>query len=310
MTTKRSLADLANAFSSKTSNTNSGASWKLFFPFWKAPVDTISTVRFLPDADDDNPLGFIVENFTHELTVNGKREIVPCLKMYGKPCPICEKSARHYDKKSSEYDEDIGKAYYRKKSYIGQVLVLETPVEHDAAQLVKLIEFGPQVYSQIFAGLTSGDLDEVPYSLKGGYNFRFRKTKTGSGQNSYATSTFAPKQTDVADDLIQSIQLFNLSEYRAAELDYSALQAVLAASTVGHNSAPAPTADPAPRVSAHAAAPKAPVVAQAQETTSEENAENTEVPAATDKNKLMAELRARAAASRAAAAKASGLAGE
>ncbi len=240
MTTKRSLADLAAAFTSKTSESSGNATWKLFFPFWKADTDTVSTVRFLPDANDENPFGFLVENLTHSLTINGKRETVACLKMYGEACTICELSARFYDKNSNEYNEELGKQFYRKKSYIGQVLVLETPIEHDASQLVKLIEFGPQVFKQIQAAFQSGDLEVAPYELKGGYNFRFRKTKTGSGQNSYTTSNFAPKQTDVSDDVIEQMNLYDLNEYRTAKIDRTAIEAMLvAASTGGSYEAPA-----------------------------------------------------------------------
>lgn len=250
MTTKRSLADLAAAFTSKTTESSGNATWKLFFPFWKADTDTVSTVRFLPDANDENPFGFLVENLTHSLTINGKRETVACLKMYGEACPICELSARFYDKNSNEYNEELGKQFYRKKSYIGQVLVLETPIEHDAAQLVKLIDFGPQVFKQIQAAFQSGDLEVAPYELKGGYNFRFRKTKTGSGQNSYTTSNFAPKQTDVSDDVIEQMNLYDLSEYRTAKIDRTAIEAMLvAASTGGSYETPAAAA-PAPAAKA------------------------------------------------------------
>jgi hypothetical protein len=304
MTTKRSLADLAAAFTSKTSEGGGNATWKLFFPFWKAEVDTVSTVRFLPDADAENPMGFLVENLTHELNINGKREKVACLKMYGETCPICELSARFYDKNSAEYNEDLGKQFYRKKSYIGQVLVLETPIEHDAEQLVKLIEFGPQVFKQIQAAFQSGDLEEAPYELKGGYNFRFRKTKTGSGQNSYTTSNFAPKQTDVGDNVIESMNLYNLSEYRTAKTDRTAVEAMLvAASTGGTYEAPAADAAPAPAPAAKAA-PKAAaaLAASAADDDGDSTAEAAApAPAADGKLSVVEQLRQRAAAAKAAA---------
>lgn len=290
---KRSLADLAAAFSQKTSDSSGSATWKLFFPFWKADVDTVSTVRFLPDADESNPMGFLVENLTHELWVNGKRETVACLKMYGETCPVCELSARFYDKNSADHNEELGKKFYRKKSYVGQVLVLETPIEHDANQLVKLIEFGPQVFKQIQAAFQSGDLEAAPYELKGGYNFRFRKTKTGSGQNSYTTSNFAPKQTDVADDLIEAITLYNLNDYRTAKTDAAALEAMLVAASTGgsyETAAPAQqaaaSAEPAASAVTAEAAPAAPAGAATS--------------AAPAKLSVVEQLRQRAAAAKAA----------
>src|SRR5574343_357760 len=242
MKAKRSLADLAAAFTKKTNESSGNQNWKLFFPFWKAPVDSVSTVRFLPDADADNHLAFLTENLTHELWVNGKKEVVGCLKMYGEECPICELSAKFYDKKDPEYNEELGKKFYRKKSYIGQVLVLETQVEHDHNQLVKLIEFGPQIFKQIQAAFVSGDMDAAPFELKDGYNFRIRKTQTGNGQNSYSTSNFAPKQTPVADDVIAQLNLFKLSDYRTAKTSREALEAMLLAAATG---APAPAPAPA-----------------------------------------------------------------
>jgi len=292
--TKRSLADLAAAFSSKTTENTGNATWKLFFPFWKAEVDTVSTVRFLPDADETNPMGFLVENLTHELTINGKREKVACLKMYGEDCPICDLSARFYDKKSAEYNEELGKQFYRKKSYIGQVLVIDTPIEHDAEQLVKLIEFGPQVFKQIQAAFQSGDLEAAPFELKGGYNFRFRKTKTGSGQNSYTTSNFAPKQTDVGDDVLEKMNLFTLNDYRTQKTERAAVEAMLVAATTGGSYSSPEESDEVPETPVKAT--PAPSVAVKAEAPAEE------APASTGKLSVVEQLRARAAAAKAAAA--------
>lgn len=234
--TKRSLADLAAAFDSKASHSGGGdQNWKKFFSFWKAPVDSVSTVRFLPDKNENNEMGFLVENKSHELTINGKRETVPCLKMYGKECPVCALSAKYYDEKSPEHNKTLGKKYYRKLSYIGQVLVIDTPIERDASQIVSLVQFGPQVYKQIAAGFASGDLEEAPYELKGGHNFCFRKTQTGDGQNSYITSTFRAKQTNVEDDIVEQLPelLYDLSEYRTPDMEATVIEAMLVADQTG-----------------------------------------------------------------------------
>jgi len=229
MSAKSKLEALKAAFEKKTGTGNGDQSWKLFYPFWKMPEEAVAVVRFLPDLDEDNNLGFLVENLQHELVVNGQTKRVGCLSMHGEHCPICELSRKYYD----EENEAMGKKYYKKKSYIGQVIVIESPIEHDQSQLIKLIEFGPQVFTQIQAAFRSGDLEEAPYELKGGYNFRFRKTKTGSGQNSYSTSNFAPKQTDLDDDLIEQLKLFNLADYRAKRLDSATLEAMLLADQTG-----------------------------------------------------------------------------
>ena len=221
MTARKSLADLASAFNNYASNGTAAPTWKKFFPFWKAPVGSTSIVRFLPDANTDNPMGFLVEHLTHELQVNGKREKVACLRMHDQECPICKHSAEVY--KDNEYE---GKKYYKKKSYIGQVLVLETPIEHDVTQKVKLIEFGPAVFKVIQAAFASGDMDEPPYEYKNGYNFRIKKSENGE-YASYSTSSFSPKPTNVDPILVESLELYNLADYRVPPVSKEILETML-----------------------------------------------------------------------------------
>ena len=224
---KKSLADLASAFN-KSKDDGNNQQWKLFFPFWKAPVDTTSIVRFLPDEDDTNMLAFLVENTTHELFINGKKEKVPCLKMYGKSCPVCA----HANKLFEEHNDSDGKHYYRKRAYIGQVLVVETPIEHDKSQPIKLIEFGPAIYKVIQAAFGSGDFEEVPYAVEGGYNFRIKKSQNGD-YPSYSTSSFSPKQTSVDARLAMELKPYNLKDFRQPEVSAAALEVMLLADISG-----------------------------------------------------------------------------
>ena len=283
------LEALKGAFDKKTSSTGSGdQTWKLFYPFWKMPDDSVAVVRFLPDLDEDNSLGFLVENLQHELVINGQRKKVPCLEMHGEECPICALSRKHYDEKN----EELGKKYYRKKSYVGQVMVIESPFDHDQTQLVKLIEFGPQVFKQIQAAFQSGDLESAPFELKGGYNFRFRKTKTGQGQNSYTTSNFAPKQTDLDDEIISQLTLFNLIDYRGEKIDRATVEAMLIADQTGSSLPSTPA--PAPRPTAAPAATPAtetPAPAPAAETPA---ATPSEGGASSDGMSVLERLRAKA----------------
>lgn len=294
---KKSLAELAANFAQKASGTGGGdQSWRLKFPFWKAPHDSTSTVRFLPDLDEDNPMGFLVENLTHELVINGKRESVACLKMYGEDCPICTLSAKYYDEKDPEHNKDLGKKYYRKKSYLGQVLVIDTPVEHDAEQIVKLIDFGPAIFNQIQAAFKSGDLEEAPYELKGGYNFRIKKTKSGE-YASYQTSGFAPKQTDVADDIIEAITLYDLKNYRTPKTGREQVEAMLIADQTG-TAMPAGDDDETPATPVKAAVRAAAVPSSVAPVSAP-----AETPAAGGaKLSVVEQLRQRAAAKAAAAA--------
>ena len=291
---KKSLAELAAAFEQKTSG-GGDQNWKKFFPFWKAPADTTSTVRFLPDADEDNPMGFLVKNITHTLVVNGKKTTVACLKMYDEECPICALSSKYYD----EENRDMGKKYYRKINYIGQCLVIDTTVEHDTNELVKLIEFGPAVYQQIQAAFKSGDLEEAPYELKGGYNFRIKKTQKGQ-YASYDTSNFSPKQTDVGDDVIEALDLYSLSQYRTAKTSREVLETMLVADQTGASVSNADDHEDIP------AKPAVSKLAKALPEDDEPAAKPVVKEAAADagekKLSVVEQLRARAAAKAAAAA--------
>lgn len=293
---KNKLDALKAAFDKK--GTGGGdQTWKLFYQFWKMPDDSTAVVRFLPDLDADNNLGFLVENLQHELIVNGQKKKVPCLAMHGEHCPICELSRKYYDEKN----EEMGKKYYRKKSYIGQVIVIESPIEHDQSKLVKLIEFGPAVFKQIQAAFQSGDLEEAPYEFKGGYNFRIKKTKSGQFA-SYTTSSFAPKQTDLDDELIANLDLFNLSDYRGKKPELATVEALLLADQTGQSfneggEEEAPT--PAPTPAASKPAPKAAVEEPAEEPAKEVTSTPASTASTSKSSSILEQLRARAKAQKA-----------
>jgi len=292
MSTKRTLEALKNAFNQKTSG-DGDQNWKLFYPFWKMPEDTVATVRFLPDLDEDNPLGFLVENMTHDLIVNGSRQRVACLSMYGEECPVCKLSRRYYNE---EKDEVMGKRYLRKKGYIGQVIVIDSPIEHDQNQLVKLIEFGPKIFKQIQAAFQSGDLENAPFELKGGYNFRIKKTKSGQYAD-YGTSSFSPKQSDISDEIIANLKLYDLKEFRAKYIDRATLEAMLIADQTG--AAVAPTTLEQPAAGSDEPFVKAPVVASVSALEQATSAAQAAAPTVNKAQSVLDMLRAKARAAQA-----------
>lgn len=298
---KDRLQALTSAFAGKNNSAggNQTPVWKKFYQFWKMPDNTTATVRFLPDRDEDsNPLKFLVENLTHELVVNGQKKKVPCLSMYGEPCPICEHSQKLY----AEGNEDMGKKYYKKRSYLGQVLVVESPFEYidekdENPGIVKLIDFGPKVFKCIQTAFQSGDLEEAPYEFKGGYNFRIKKTKAGQWSD-YGTSSFSPKQTDLEEEVIDAVkaELHSLSEFREKYVSRASLEAMLLAGQTGQalqesndsGDTPAPAKESAP--------------AKSESTDSDSGDSSTpqEDSGASNKAKsVLEQLRARAAAKKA-----------
>ncbi len=287
------LEALKAAFAAKTTSSSNDDSWKKFYPFWKMQENNQAVVRFLPDLDEDNPLGFLVENHVHELNINGQRTTVACGKMYGESCPICELSKKYYDEKN----EELGKKYYRKLSYIGQIIVIESPIEHDAEQIVKLIDFGPKIFKLIQSAFQSGDLEVEPYSLIGGYNFRIKKTKSGQYAD-YGTSSFAPKQTNVDEDLIDRLELMDLKEQRRKQVPRAELEAMLNADLTGA-SIPVASAQstPASTPVEPTVATSTPVATPTTEAAPTPTAATSEAPTSSGSSALAA-LRARAKAAK------------
>ena len=190
-------------------------------------------VRFVPDLDEGNPLGFITENLTHSLWINGKKKVIPCLSMYGESCPCCELSRKYYD----EGNADLGKKYWRKKDYIGSCIVVNSPFEDDYNDhRVRLISIGPKIYKIIQDAFMSGDLDEIPSSYENGYDFRLSKSKQGEFAD-YALSRFSPRQTALAQDLVDTIEneRINLGEARARYISREQMEALIAADLTGES---------------------------------------------------------------------------
>jgi hypothetical protein len=190
MATKIDINALRSAFK-KTGETNT-VGQNNYYPFYNMQVGEQSIVRWLADKNDDNPLGFLVEKLMHTLVINGERKSVPCLKMYGEECPICKVSSAFY----KNDDKENGKLYYRKKQYIGHVLVLEDPLPANADTgeshegKTRFVAIGNQLYDVIKDAFEEGDLDDLPFSYTAGTNFIIKKTEKG-GYAAYDRSKFA-----------------------------------------------------------------------------------------------------------------------
>lgn len=153
-----------------------------YYPFWLMKNGQKAVVRFLPDRDENNVRGFLVEKVFHNLTINGQKKNVPCLSMYGEECPICKVSQDYYKHK----DEVNGKKYWRKKQYIAQVLVVEDPLpaneetEETHEGKVRFIALGFQLYNIIKEAFASDELESVPYDFESGYDFIIKKSEQGN----------------------------------------------------------------------------------------------------------------------------------
>lgn len=229
-----SLEQLRSAFK-KDAKTEGGGNQNNYFPFHKMQMGESATVRFLPDADKSNPMGFLVEKRSHKLKINGQDRTIPCLTTYGDECPICKVSAAYY----KADDKVNGKKYWRKLQYTAQVLVVDSPIPPEAGEpaangQVKLMTINPQLYKVIKEAFESGDLENIPYQYDVGTNFIIKKDQQGE-YASYIMSKFAKRETQLDDDTIEFVTaaLKELSTTLPRKPERAEIEAMLEAEMTG-----------------------------------------------------------------------------
>lgn len=183
-----------------------------FWPFWEMKIGEEAKVRILPDKNEENPFFFYVERLEHNLTIDGKKETVPCLNMYGEKCPICELSQRFY----KEGDTETGKYYYRKKSSILRLLILEDPLPPDEETQqtcegkVITTQFAYQLMEKIKEEISGEDLETLPWGIENGYDFKIKKssqkTPTGEVGNYAMASGFVRRPSAIDGQYFEIIE--------------------------------------------------------------------------------------------------------
>lgn len=237
MSAKNALAALRERL--KDTKTNNSGGQNNYFPFWNMQVGEQAIVRFLPDANGENPFLFFVEKHMHTLPLNGEKKSVPCLKMYDEKCPICKVSSDFYNKD----DKENGKTFYRKRQYLAQVLVIKDPLPGDKETSethegkVRYLAMGNKLYETILDAIQSGELEDVPYSYQTGTNFIIKKTQQGQYAN-YDRSKFDPKgPSELDDDTIAHVEaaVIDLSTLLPKKPDVEEMEAKLQASLTGEH---------------------------------------------------------------------------
>lgn len=207
MTMTLSINDLRNAFKNNQNDGGGNSRPNNYYPFWNMNDGSQAIVRFLPDADKNNPMGFMVEKLMHTLTINGENKSVPCLRMYGEDCPICKASSAFY----KQDDRANGKKYWRKKQHIAQALIVEDALDPDPESgethegTVRFLALGFQIFNVIKDTFESGELEEVPFAYENGTNFAIKKTRQGE-YPSYSLSKFVRSPSDLTEDQIAYVQ--------------------------------------------------------------------------------------------------------
>lgn len=225
------INQLKAAFAKKSEASENTGFWDKFYPFYKMNFDETAIFRFLPDLDEGNPLGFMIDNKYHELIINGQKKRLACAKMYGEACACCEASQKYYN----EGDEKMGKMFWRKIDYIAQGIIVHTPFEYPIKpeeNPVRLISIGIKLYKKIEGAIVKGDLDKEPYDMFEGYDFRISKTKQGDWAD-YSTSEFARKASAVPQEVLTKVELYDLSKFRYGKIERDQMETMIDAFLTG-----------------------------------------------------------------------------
>ena len=192
------------------------------FPFWNIPENSTTTLRFLPDGDDTNTFPW-KERQMIRLEFAGvkggdesKRVIVtvPCMEMWKETCPIHAEIRPWFKDKSLE---ELGRKYWKKKSYIFQGFVSDTKLqeENTPENSIRRFILNPSIFNIVKAALMDPEMESLFTDTESGTDFRLTKTTKGQYAD-YTTSSFARRErslNEVERAAIEQFGLFNLNDF-------------------------------------------------------------------------------------------------
>jgi hypothetical protein len=134
--------------------------------------------------------------------------------MWGETCPV-HAEIRPWFKDPAL--EDIGRKYWKKRSYIFQGFVVNNPLEGDAnpENPIRRFVINPSIYKIIKAALMDPEMENLPTDYTTGTDFRLTKTQKGQYAD-YSTSNWARRERSLSEDELAAVSthgLFTLSDY-------------------------------------------------------------------------------------------------
>ena len=217
------------------------------YPHWNMEEGQSATLRFLPDGNTKNTF-FWAERAMIRLPFNGvKGEMdskqvfvqVPCVEMWGDTCPVLTEVRTWFKDKSLE---DMGRKYWKKRSYIFQGFVRENPLHDDKtpANPIRRFIIGPQIFTLIKGALMDPELEELPTDLLRGLDFRITKGSKG-GFADYNSSKWSRKEsalTEAEQAAIAEHGLYDLGSFlpkKPTDVDLKIIKEMFEASVDGQS---------------------------------------------------------------------------
>jgi hypothetical protein len=164
---------------------------------------------------------------------------VPCVEMYGDTCPILAEVRGWFKDPALE---DMGRKYWKKRSYIFQGFVAEDGLGEKAEEQpenpIRRFIIGPQIFTSIRAALVDPELEDLPTDYVHGLDYRMKKGSKG-GYADYSTSSWARRERPLSDSEQAAIKqhgLYNLSDFlpkKPTEIELKVMKEMFEASVDG-----------------------------------------------------------------------------
>ena len=228
-------------------SSSGGGGDNAIFPFWNIPENSTSVLRFLPDGDASNTYfwrerqmirlefaGVKGDPNSRRVTVN-----VPCNEMWGPvgSCPVLSE-VRNWFKDPAL--EDMGRKYWKKRSYVFQGFVAENSLQEDTTpdNPIRRFIINPSIFNIIKGALMDSDFTELPTDIEQGTDFRLTKTTKGQYAD-YSTSSWSRRERSLDSNeraAIDTHGLFNLNDFlpkQPTEAELTAIGQMFEASVDG-----------------------------------------------------------------------------
>ena len=136
------------------------------------------------------------------------------MEMWGEPCPVLSEIRPWF---KDPQLEDMGRKYWKKRSYIFQGFVVNSPLDEDTTpeNPIRRFVINPSIFNIIRSALMNPEMEDLPTDLDKGREFKLTKTQKG-GYADYSTSSWSFKERALQDSERQAINtngLYTLSDY-------------------------------------------------------------------------------------------------
>jgi hypothetical protein len=155
----------------------------------------------------------------------------------GTACPVLSEVRAWFKDPSLE---ELGRKYWKKRSYIFQGFVHESPMaeEETPENPIRRFIISPQIFNVVKSALMDTEIEELPTDFDRGLDFWVTKTSKG-GYADYSTSKWARKEsslTSAEQAAVDQYGLFDLAEFlpkKPSETELKVIQEMFEASVDG-----------------------------------------------------------------------------